>query len=708
MTQPPSPRGISRRHALGLGAAAAAAAAGPLAGSGVAQAAGAREVGLGDLDRRLPFSFTYGGVASGTLLPTWRRTSTSRRQPDGRTRRTVTWTDPATALRVAWERDGYPGFPTVSWTLRFTNTGTADSGRLADVLVLDTVLDRLPATGWTIRTGNGSAASTLDFAPYELPLPPGEFRLFCTGGGRPTDGYHNPDLTATIIGGAWPYYNVDMGGAGLIAALGWPGQWAVDVERVDGDSLRLRGGMAVTQDAGPGDRIDAFGLADLWLAPGEHLRTPLVVLQPWNGGDHHDAQNVWRRWMVRHHIPRGAAPLLPTQANDYFPGQTDTARDEIEWITAYRTHGATRTTGGTTDWWWVDAGWYTTDTDWTEVGSWAPDPVRFPDGLEPVVDAARAAGLRSIVWFEPERVMPGTALFAEHPEWLLEPAPGDTQWDGRARLFNFGDEAALAWAIDFYGGIVERAGIDLYREDFNMTPLNYWVHADPPDRRGLTQARYVDGHLRFWEGLVARNPGLLIDTCASGGRRLDVLTLGHAINLLRSDYVLDATGNQAHLHGISSWVPLSGGGVRVTGAADDVYIGRSGMGPSYHEAVQVTDPAAPWDRYAALGAEWASIRSHYLEDYWPLSPHSVADDQWLAWQFGTAAGGFVQAFRRPASTVGRAIYLLRGLDLKRTYEVMDVDAGTTVRRTGRQLATSGLVVTLASAPRATTIRYRRV
>ena len=68
---------------------------------------------------------------------------------------------------------------------------------------------------------------------------------------------------------------------------------------------------------------------------------------------------------------------------------------------------------------WLDAGWYVTDPNmsspigsggrnWFDgYGNYSADPVRFPGGLLPVSDAAHAAGLRLILWFEPERVMKG-------------------------------------------------------------------------------------------------------------------------------------------------------------------------------------------------------------------------------------------------------------------------------------------------------------
>ena len=72
-----------------------------------------------------------------------------------------------------------------------------------------------------------------------------------------------------------------------------------------------------------------------------------------------------------------------------------------------------------------------------------------------------------------------------------------------------------------------------------MDPLAYWRAADVPDRQGITEIRYVTGLLAYWDELRRRRPDMLIDTCASGGRRNDLETLRRAVPLWRSDYAFE-------------------------------------------------------------------------------------------------------------------------------------------------------------------------
>ncbi|MEN6308568.1 MAG: alpha-galactosidase [Anaerohalosphaeraceae bacterium] len=108
--------------------------------------------------------------------------------------------------------------------------------------------------------------------------------------------------------------------------------------------------------------------------------------------------------------------------------------------------------------------------------------------------------------------------------------------------------------------IITDEGVDLYRQDFNIDPLGHWRANDTEDRQGITENKYVAGYLAYWDELLRRHPGMLIDSCASGGRRNDLETMRRAIPLYRSDYILEPVGNQGQTYGLSLWLPFYGAG----------------------------------------------------------------------------------------------------------------------------------------------------
>ncbi|MCX5685564.1 MAG: NPCBM/NEW2 domain-containing protein, partial [Planctomycetota bacterium] len=261
-----------------------------------------------------PFSFTYGGRPSAELLKAWH---------------TLTWTDPKTGLAVRCVGVTYDDFPTVEWTVYFKNTGAADTPILSDIQALDIQVDR-PAKGdFLLHHGAGSQSNRNDYAVRETPLAPGAVKRISAAGGRAT----NTDLS---------YFNLEWGGEGMIVVVGWPGQWAAEFARDGATGVRLKAGQEQTH---------------MKLLPGEEIRSPLIVLQFWKGKDWIDAQNVWRRWMMAHSMPRpyGKLPapmLLASSSRAYGEMIGANEANQIMHIDRYLEEGIKL------DYWWMDAGWY--------------------------------------------------------------------------------------------------------------------------------------------------------------------------------------------------------------------------------------------------------------------------------------------------------------------------------------------------------------
>ena len=342
--------------------------------------------------------------------------------------------------------------------------------------------------------------------------------------------------------------------------VGWPGQWAAEFVRDDARGLHLRAGQELTH---------------FKLLPGEEVRSPLIVLQFWKG-DWIAAQNVWRRWMMAHTMPRpgGKLPqpqLLASSSRQYDEMIKANEANQIMFIDRYLEEGIKL------DYWWMDAGWYVHHGGgWPQVGTWEVDTNRFP--RRPAGrsrDHAHAKGIKILVWFEPERVAAGTWLADNHPEWILGGAKGG--------LLNLGNDAARQWLTEHVDQLLTEQGIDLYRQDFNMDPLDYWREADAPDRQGITEIRHVTGYLAYWDELRRRHPNMLIDSCASGGRRNDLETMRRAVPLWRSDYAYEAIGHQCMTYGLSLWLPFHGTGTVATRNA-----------PYYGSGTTPVEPYAFW------------------------------------------------------------------------------------------------------------------
>ena len=626
-------------------------------------------------DAELPFSFTYGGKPSTRVLESWPSRGVSRKLDENRTEHTLTFSDPETGLVVRCVAVQYHDFPVVEWTLYFENTGTADTPILEDIQALNTVLRRYrwperEPTEFVLHHFTGSPCRADDYEPHRTRLDPRAERIITAAGGRPT----NSDLC---------YFNIEWPSEGVIIGIGWPGQWAARFARDNAESLRVRAGQELTR---------------FRLHPGEEVRTPLIALMFWSG-DWVRGQNVWRRWMIAHNLPRPGGELPPSPqlaaCSSHQFGEMIHANEENQklFVDRYLEEGLKL------DYWWMDAGWYVNETGWPNTGTWEVDKKRFPRGLRAITDHAHEKGVKSIVWFEPERVTPGTWLYDNHPEWLLGA-------EGATKLLNMGNPLAREWLTEHVDRLLTEEGIDLYRNDYNIDPLSYWRANDSEERQGITEINYVTGYLSYWDELRRRHPDMLIDSCASGGRRNDLETLRRAVPLLRSDYIFEPVGNQCHTYGIAFWMPFYGTGTRF----EDAYHFRSVMCPHLTGCWDVRRRDLDYDAVRKLVAEWKQVAPYFMGDYYPLTNCSLQNDVWVAWQFDRAdlGEGMVQVFRRADSIYESARLPLRGLDPGASYLVNDLDSQLSEQLTGRELMDKGPRVSISERPGAAIVTYREV
>lgn len=615
------------------------------------------------------FSFVYGGRNSDELLKDWTLNETSKKLDKNRTERTLTWSDTKTGLVVRCVAVQYRDYPTVEWTLYFKNTGSSDTPILENIQPLDSRIERgSNGDDFVLHHFVGSPCQRNDYQPLQTMLKPGEAKTIAAAGGRST----NSDMS---------YFNLEWQGQGAIIAVGWPGQWSASFARDEKCGLHIRAGQESTH---------------FKLLPGEEVRTPLIVMQFWKG-DLSGSYNVWRRWMLAHNVPKpgGKLPdpeLFGCSAHCTAEMTGADEKNQIEFINRYLEEKI---------WighWWMDAGWYPCDNvGWPKTGTWEVDKRRFPNGLRAISDYAHSKNIKTILWFEPERVHPDTWLTENHPEWILGGKDGG--------LLNLGNDEALKWLTDHVDKLMTDEGIDLYRQDFNMDPLGYWRANDAPDRQGITEIKHVTGYLKYWDELLRRHPNMFIDSCASGGRRNDLETMRRAIPLWRTDYRCEAIGSQCHSYGLSFWLPYSGTGV----ASADPYDFRSNMVPFTNCLWEARDKKLDYGSLRKLSTQFYKIAKYWLGDYYPLTPYSTEDNVWMAWQFDCPEihEGMIQAFRRPQSEMKSSRLKLSGLDAQASYTVRNLDETSDSVITGRELMESGLLVTIPAKPGAVVITYKK-
>ncbi len=630
----------------------------------------------------LPLSFRYDGARVRGIPAAWNPV-VSRRRIDANLVETVfKGTEPQGDLHLRVECLEYLDYPVVEWTVWLSCVGKGPTGLIEDLLALD---ENFAGVAPVVHHCNGDFYSEDGYTPLETPLASGEVLAFAPRGGRPCDG-------------AFPYFRVAFSSVGLSLAVGWPGQWSASFARTD-EGVHVTAGQQTTH---------------LRLRPGERIRTPRMTVMGWVG-EPPRAVNLWRRWYRDHVLPRpDGAPLSPKLAcfcNDGGEEFTQASEEnQLRFMEAFSRKGLAY------DVWWIDAGWYPCadgrgERHWVQTGTWEPDPERFPRGLGPVSRLAAATGAGLLLWFEPERVMRGSALDREHPQWLLDiPAPaGAGAARAETKLLNLGDAQCRQWLTDHVCRLIEDNGVRVYRQDFNLAPLPYWQQGEAADRRGVRENLHVQGYLQFWDDLLARNPGLWIDSCASGGRRNDLETMRRSVSLHYTDYGYGIPAVKlAFHHTLYAWLPyfkdstllwdtLAPDGDKWFDAVTDPFGYHCGMAPMLTLACDIRRQDYDYAQARRLVAIWRRAAGLLLYgDYHPLTPLHRGADRWVVWQFDLAAGGegLVQGIRHRDCGEETMTVRLQALCPDADYVLDNPETGTVVTFSGRTLREEGFTFTL--------------
>ena len=178
----------------------------------------------------------------------------------------------------------------------------------------------------------------------------------------------------------------------------------------------------------------------------------------------------------------------------------------------------------------LDDGWFGARRDDTRgLGDWQVSPDVWPDGLGPLIDHVRGLGMEFGLWVEPEMVNPDSDLFRAHPDWVLA-VPGrlPPEWRGQ-QVLDLANPDAYASVRDALAALLDGYDIAYLKWDHNRDLVEA-AHAGRPGVHAQTLATYA-----LLDELRARFPALEIESCASGGGRVDLGILERTDRVWASD-----------------------------------------------------------------------------------------------------------------------------------------------------------------------------
>ncbi|MDT0612141.1 alpha-galactosidase [Streptomyces lancefieldiae] len=200
----------------------------------------------------------------------------------------------------------------------------------------------------------------------------------------------------------------------------------------------------------------------------------------------------------------------------------------------------------------LDDGWFgARRDDRRALGDWYVSDEVWPKGLSPLADHVTTLGMEFGLWVEPEMINEDSDLARAHPDWIM--ATGG-RLPGAARnqqVLDLARPEAYAYILERLDDLLTAYPIAYLKWDHNRDLVE--AGHQPVGRAGVhdqTLAVY-----RLLDDLRSRHPGVEIESCSSGGGRVDLGILQRTDRVWVSDCI-DALERQQIQRWTNALVPL--------------------------------------------------------------------------------------------------------------------------------------------------------
>ncbi len=290
--------------------------------------------------------------------------------------------------------------------------------------------------------------------------------------------------------------------------VAWSGNHRTYAERLPSGAGVLGGGELLL----PGE---------VRLGPGESYTTPWLMASYGHGLD--EVSHRFHRWLRgRCEHPRSPRPVvLNTWEAVYF---------EHDLATLMRLADLAAEIG--VERFVLDDGWFRgRRDDRTGLGDWEVDPEVWPHGLHPLVDHVLRLGMDFGLWVEPEMVNPDSDLARAHPEWIMATGGRLPPASRHQQVLDLGHDGAWAHVL---------GKLDMLLTDYRIAYLKWDHNRDLVDAGHQPEGvagvhRQTVAVYRLIDELRRRHPGVEIESCSSGGGRVDLEIAQRAERVWASD-----------------------------------------------------------------------------------------------------------------------------------------------------------------------------
>lgn len=286
-------------------------------------------------------------------------------------------------------------------------------------------------------------------------------------------------------------------------ALAWSGSWQITIDQDQVEQVRISGGF------NPFD----FGYK---LAAGANLNTPSFYAGVTSEGLG-EASRLMHRLELTKILPQAPTPRVrPVLYNSWeATGFKVDEAGQIALAEKAASIGVERFV--------MDDGWFgARNSDKAGLGDWVVNTQKFPHGLKPLIERVHALGMDFGLWVEPEMVNPDSDLYRAHPDWVLH-MNGRPRTEGRNQLvLNLARADVRAYVYNALDKLLSENDIAFFKWDYNRSWSEPGWPEVAPDEQKNVYVDFIRNYYGILEELRKKHPKVEIESCSSGGGRIDL------------------------------------------------------------------------------------------------------------------------------------------------------------------------------------------
>ena len=292
-------------------------------------------------------------------------------------------------------------------------------------------------------------------------------------------------------------------------SVAWSGNSVHHIERLATGETSIGAGELLE----PGEII---------LAPGQTHQVPPVIANYSDQGLDGLSDNYYRWLRARPNHPTNRRPR-PITLNVWEAIDFDHDEEKIKAIVdAAAEVGVERFV--------LDDGWFNLRRhDQAGLGDWVVDKSVWPQGLGPIIQYINNKGMGFGLWFEGEMINPDSDLYRAHPEWILHEAGRTPPLWRHQQVLDITHPGAYEHVLGQVDAILIEYNIAYIKWDHNRVLVDAG-HLGQAAVHNQTAAIY-----RLFGELKKRHPQLEIESCASGGARIDLGVIDYVDRFWTSD-----------------------------------------------------------------------------------------------------------------------------------------------------------------------------